>query len=178
MAATPVRLPDAPAARNPDRSPSPPPAPTDRQARPTTPAPPTPRTEPDAPPAPTSPPVEGRTDDGGTSASGSPGTGGSRDAGGRGGTGGGAGVQYGGLGSRAFTCRTPVNPGASGTVAYAVTFAPSGRYVSSRTRTRSGNPALDAAAQAVLSSCRAAPLSEEADQVNQTGVATFRFTLR
>jgi len=178
MAATPVRLPDAPAARNPDRSPSPPPAPTVRDARPTTPAPPTPRSDPDAAPAPAGPPVEGRTDDGGVSATGSPGDGGSRDAGGRGGTGGGAGVAYGGLGSRAYTCRTPVNPGASGAVSYFITFAPSGRYVSSRPRQRSGNPQLDAAARSVLSTCRAAPLSDEATQVNQEGYATFRFTLR
>ena len=179
MAATPVRLPDAPAPRaTAERNPSPPPAPTDRAARVTTPAPPTPRSDPEAPPAPASAPVESRNEDGGISASGAPGEGGSRDAGGQGGTGGGAGVAYGGLGSRAYTCRTPVNPGASGTVSYFITFAPSGRYVSSRPRQRSGNPQLDQATRAVLSTCRAAPLSDEASQVNQEGYATFRFTLR
>jgi TonB family protein len=177
MAATPVRLPDAPASRA-GGGVSPPPAPTDRAARPTTPAPPTPREEPDARPAQASAPVDTRNEQGGTSATGAPGTGGSSDAGGQGGTGGGAGVAYGGLGSRAYTCRTPANPGASGTVSYYITFAPSGRYVSSRPRQRSGNPQLDAAARAVLSTCRAAPLPEEADQVNQEGHATFRFTLR
>ncbi|HYE96872.1 MAG TPA: hypothetical protein VD962_11750 [Rubricoccaceae bacterium] len=176
---TPVRLPEATPTRRPTpENPSPPPAPHDPDARASTPSPPSPRQDPNAPPAPPSPPVEGTNDNGGVSATGAPGRGdGNQDGGGRGGTGGGSGIGFAGLGSRSATCSLPAYPGVNGTVSYFVTFAPNGRYVSSRPRQR-GNSRLEAAVQRIIRTCRAAALPEAASQVNQEGVVTFRFTSR
>ena len=156
----------------------PPPVRRDPEAQVRPPAPPPATPDERADPAPAGSPTQGTTENGGVSATGAPGSGGSQDGGGRGGIGGGSGVAYGGLGNRGIRCRTPAFPGYSGTVSYSVTFAPNGRYVSSRAVRRAGNTQVNSAAGNAVSSCRAEPLPEDADQVNQTGSVTFTFTLR
>ncbi|HLA63002.1 MAG TPA: hypothetical protein VK610_01135 [Rhodothermales bacterium] len=178
MSPAPVRIPETPRAREPRPNNLPPAAPVDRNAPPRPPAPPPATPDPTAPAGQPGPPVQGRTDEGGVSETGAPGSGGSQDGGGRGGTGGGSGVAYGGLGNRGIRCRTPAFPGYSGTVSFAVTFDPSGRYVSSRAVRRAGNTQVNSAASAAVSSCRAEALAEGADQVNQVGSVTFSFSLR
>lgn len=152
------------------------------QVRPTppTPEPPVARPEPrEATPAPPSPPAETpREVSGGGDPQGQQGTNPTgSDANGTATTGS-SGVSVAGLGSRGASCPSPRFPGAAGRVVYAVTFSPEGRYVSSRPRTRGGNPSLDAAVRAVIAGCRANPLPAAADQVNQEGTVTFVFSVR
>ncbi len=172
-AATPVRVPERPAARPPRPDPLPRPS-TQETARPTRPNPPSAATRPE--PRPTSPrqPRPTESAGAGTGQGTSPGTGQSGTGSGAGGD---AAVEVGfQFGNRSFTCPTPPNDGTlTGTVVYSVQFAPNGRYVSGRPRSR--NAPLEAAVGRVLSGCRADPLPPQADQVPQTTTATFRFSV-
>ena len=77
------------------------------------------------------------------------------------------------FGNRSFDCPTPPFGGVVGTVVYRVTFAPSGRYVTSSPVNR--NAALHESVQSVINRCRAEPLPGNARQVNQATRATFTF---
>ena len=77
------------------------------------------------------------------------------------------------FGNRDFSCGQPAFPGVEGTIQYTLTFAPDGRYVSGRPRSR--NATFQNAVEAILRTCRAAPLPPQAAQVPQTTTATFRF---
>ncbi|GAB5535382.1 MAG: hypothetical protein Rubg2KO_16310 [Rubricoccaceae bacterium] len=77
------------------------------------------------------------------------------------------------FGNRSFTCPSPAFPGVEGTITFSVTFAPNGRYVTSRPRSR--NATFTSAVQRVISGCRAQPLPPNATQTNQSTVATFNF---
>ena len=136
-----------------------------------------PQQQPDTPPQPPSPATpERNTDGGGGTPTGEQGNDSNPDdASGRGNTGS-SGVAIEGLGNRRASCPRPGHPGVNGFVSYFVTFTPEGRYVSSRPQRRGGNPRLDQAARSVLVACRAQPLPSNADQVNQQGLVTFRFT--
>ena len=168
-AATPVRIPEAqrPTPTRPD------PLPRPRQnpdARPTRPSPPSTATRPE--PAPTPPrqpdPTEGRGNTTGSASTDGSGTGPGD------GSGGDAPAEVGfQFGNRDFTCGQPAFPGVEGTIQYALTFAPDGRYISGRPRSR--NATFQNAVEAVLRTCRAAPLPPQAAQVPQTTTATFRF---
>ncbi len=131
----------------------------------------------DAPPQPPSPPTpERNTDGGGGSPTGEQGNDSNQEnRSGQGNTGS-SGVAIEGLGNRRATCPRPAYPGVNGVVSYFVTFTPEGRYVSSRPQRRGGDARIDQAAQGVLGACRAQELSSNADQVNQQGLVTFRFT--
>lgn len=169
----------------PDRSSPPPITPVRPPSRPPTPspAPPVarPETREDAPPQTGSvSPEPGPGQASGGTPEGRPG-GQSANAGEGDGTGGTegtgtSGVSVGGLGNRSASCARPRYPGVSGSATYAVTFAPDGRYVSSRPLQRGGDARIDAAVGGVIGSCRAQALSEGASQVNQVGTITFRFT--
>jgi hypothetical protein len=84
------------------------------------------------------------------------------------------GVSVEGLGGRGASCPRPRHPGVGGTATYAVTFAPDGRYVSSRPLLRGGDARIDQAVRAVLSGCRA-QAQTAGDPGNQEGRVTFRF---
>lgn len=86
-----------------------------------------------------------------------------------------SGLSIEGLGSRGATCPRPSYPGVNGTVAYAVTFGPDGRYVASRPVRRGGDARIDQAVRSVIAGCRAEGLPGAADQVNQEGRVTFVF---
>ena len=123
-----------------------------------------------ATPAPTEAPTEGGTPAGDTGAtSGAEDTDGTSDSGT-------SGLSIEGLGSRGATCAPPRYPGVSGTVTYAVTFSPEGRYIRSRPLRRGGDARIDTAVRRVIRSCRAEPLAQGASQVDQEGRVTFRFT--
>ena len=77
------------------------------------------------------------------------------------------------FGNRSFICPSPAFPGVEGTITFSVTFAPSGRYVTSRPRSR--NATFTSAVERVISGCRAQPLPPNASQTNQSTVATFNF---
>jgi outer membrane biosynthesis protein TonB len=125
-----------------------------------------------------SPPAESpreNTDGGGTPAGETGNESNTTDGTGQGNTGT-SGLSIEGLGSRRASCPRPGYPGVSGTVAYAVTFAPDGSYRGARPLRRGGDSRLEQAVQRVIAGCRAEPLSGAASQVNQDGVVTFRFT--
>src|SRR5690606_14917378 len=86
-----------------------------------------------------------------------------------------SGLSIEGLGSRGATCPRPSYPGVNGTVTYAVTFAPDGRYVASRPLRRGGDARIERAVQSVIAGCRAEGLPGAADQDNQEGRVTFVF---
>lgn len=85
-------------------------------------------------------------------------------------------VSIAGLGSRGASCPRPAYPGVSGTATYTVTFAPDGRYVSSRPLLRGGDARIDQAVRSVVSGCRTQALPAWAPQENWEGRVTFRFT--
>lgn len=129
------------------------------------------------PPQPPSPPTpEHNTDGGGGSPTGEQGNDSNQEDQSGQGNAGSSGVAFEGLGNRRATCPTPGHPGVNGVVSYFVTFTPQGQYVSSRPQRRGGDARLDQAAQTVLRACRAQELPSNADQINQQGAVTFRFT--
>ncbi len=136
-----------------------------------------PQQQTNTPPQPPSPPTPERTTDGGGgSPTGEQGNDSNPESNSGAGNTGSSGVAIEGLGNRRASCPRPRYPGVSGVVSYFVTFTPDGRYVSSRPQRRGGDGRLDQAAQTVLAACRAQELPSNADQVNQQGVVTFRFT--
>ena len=139
-------------------------------ARPARPNPPAQATQPEPRPSPPTNPEPtqgaGRTQ-GDASTSG-------RETGTDAGSGGDAAVEVGfQFGNRSFNCPTPPFGGVVGSVQYRVTFAPSGRYVTSSPVNR--NAVLHESVQRVISQCRAEPLPARARQVNQATRATFNF---
>lgn len=141
---------------------------------------PSPAALPDRPPAaPHDPSADASaqpTAEGGGVPAGGEGNGLNPDGGSGSGLSGASGLAVAGLGSRRASCPPPRHPGVSGTVTYAVTFAPDGHYVASRPLRRGGDARLEAAVRGVLNGCRAAALPVVASQVNQEGTVTFRFT--
>ena len=168
-AATPVQPPPRPRATPPRPDPLPRPA-TDANARPTRPSPPSNATRPEPNPTPRQQPEPTQ---GSGATQGESSTSGTND-GNRSGSGGDAPAEVGfQFGNRSFTCPSPEFPGVEGTITFSVTFAPNGRYVTSRPRSR--NATFTSAVQRVISGCRAQPLPPNATQTNQSTVATFNF---
>ena len=169
--------PEPPRAQRPAPTPVQPPR-TQTPPRPTEQTVPRPTPQENTPPRPPSPPVESpreNTDGGGTPAGQTGQQSNTQDGTGQGNTGT-SGLSIEGLGSRGATCPRPRYPGVSGTVTYAVTFGPDGRYLGARPLVRGGDARLEQAVRSIISGCRAEPLSEAASQVNQDGRVTFRFT--
>jgi protein TonB len=170
-AATPVRVPERTRSTPPRPNPLPRPTPQP-ESRPSRPSPPSNTTRPE--PRPTPPRNTTPTQGGGSTQGTSTTTGATEGAGA--GTGGTAPAEVGfNFGNRSFNCPTPSNPGVNGAVTFRVTFAPNGRYVSARPRSR--NSELESLVRQVLSSCRADPLPPNARQVPQTTDATFNFSI-
>ncbi|MDX1419271.1 MAG: energy transducer TonB [Rubricoccaceae bacterium] len=185
-----------PSAYAPEETPQPPrPEPQPSPPRPTPPAttpvepprtPPTPprepplprpETQPEAPPQPPAPPEpQPSPPTSGGTPTGQQGTNSNPESSSGAGNTGTSGLSIEGLGNRGATCSRPPYPGVSGTVTYAVTFAPDGRYVSSRPLRRGGDARIDRAVQSIIRTCRAQSLPDAASQVNQEGRITFRFT--
>lgn len=168
-APTTVKVPErTPTPPRPDR-PLPRPVQSD-QARPARPNPPSRATTPE--PRPTAPTQPRETQGTGTSQGTAPTSGSASGAGS--GSGGEAAVEVGfQFGNRSFDCPRAPFGGVVGQVVHSVTFAPNGRYVVDRPKTR--NAPLNQAVSSVISRCRAEPLPPNALQVNQTADATFRF---
>ncbi len=75
--------------------------------------------------------------------------------------------------ARAYACPPlPADDGLAGSVEYAVLFAPDGSYLGSTARTSA--PALQIAADRVVSRCHASPLPADAPQEPQAIAVTFR----
>ncbi len=155
-AATPARVPERSRPLRPDPLPRPS---TQADSRPTSPDPPSAATRPEPRPTESAGAWEGTGQSGRDAGEGIP-------------TPVEAGFQF---GNRSFTCPSPPNDGTlEGTVVYSVQFAPNGRYLSGRPRSR--NALLEAAVGRVISGCRADALPSRAAQVPQTTTATFRFS--
>ncbi|MGB3543139.1 hypothetical protein [Rubrivirga sp.] len=169
-APTTARIPDRP--QTPPRTADPLPRPVQsNDARPSRVNPPSRATTPERDPT---PPQQTEPREGGGSSQGA----GNRDGEGDGpgsGSGGDAPVEVGfQFGNRTFDCPSAPFAGVEGQVDHRVTFDPRGRYVADRPVTRNG--VLNDAVRRVISRCRAQPLPPQARQVNQTTVASFRFT--